>query len=62
MSNKKPVDSFYYSEQEWNKLGCGPLPAERNKAEHKDYTPEQKEQIIARSNPKIDGNVVKGYN
>jgi len=32
---------YYYSESEWNRLGCGPLPPERNIAllttEHNDY-------------------------
>lgn len=28
----------------------------------KDFTAEQKQKIIARANPKIDNNVVKGYN
>jgi hypothetical protein len=23
--------SYYYSEAEWSKLGCGPIPDERNK-------------------------------
>lgn len=23
-------DQYYYSESEWNRLGCGPLPPERN--------------------------------
>lgn len=62
MENKKPVESYYYSQHEWDRLGCGPLPPERNKSEHKDFTPEQKEKIIARGNPTIDGNVIKGYN
>jgi hypothetical protein len=25
-----PVDMYYYTESEWNRLGCGPLPPERN--------------------------------
>jgi len=28
--NKKPVEQYYYSEKEWSRLGCGPLPAERD--------------------------------
>ena len=28
--NKQPVKQFYYSEKEWSRLGCGPLPAERD--------------------------------
>lgn len=28
----------------------------------KDFTAEQKQQIIAKGNPKIDNNVIKGYN
>jgi hypothetical protein len=52
--NKKPVEQYYYSEQEWNRLGCGPLPEERDRARLQD--------AHARGNPKIDGKVVKGYN
>jgi len=26
-----PVQAYYYSEDEWDRLGCGPLPPERNK-------------------------------
>jgi hypothetical protein len=29
--NKKPVDKFFYSEKEWDRLGCGPLPEERKR-------------------------------
>jgi hypothetical protein len=25
-----PVDMYYYTEGEWNRLGCGPLPLERD--------------------------------
>ena len=35
---------------------------ELNQEKHRDFTPEQKEEIIAKGNPKIDNNVVKGYN
>ena len=53
--NKKPVDKFYYSEKEWDRLGCGPLPKERNITQrHQD--------ACAKGNPKVDGKVVKGYN
>lgn len=30
--NKKPVEQYYYSEEEWDRLGCGPLPAIRNRS------------------------------
>lgn len=53
--HKKPVDQYYYSEDEWTRLGCGPLPPERDRAR-------QHQDIMAKGNPKIDGNVVKGYN
>lgn len=53
--NKKPVDKFYYSEQEWARLGCGPLPPERDRNQ-------KHEDAHAQGNPKIDGKVVKGYN
>ena len=52
--NKKPVQQYYYSEKEWNRLGCGPLPEERKKDSLLD--------AHAKGNPKIDGKAVKGYN
>jgi len=52
--NKKPVEQYYYSEEEWNRLGCGPLPEERKKDSLLD--------AHAKGNPKIDGKAVKGYN
>jgi len=30
--DKRPVEKYYYSEKEWDRLGCGPLPAERNRS------------------------------
>lgn len=53
--NKKPIQEYYYSENEWDRLGCGPLPAERNKLK-------QLEDIISRGNPIQDGKNIKGYN
>ena len=35
---------------------------ELNQEKHRDFTPEQKQEIISKGNPKIDNNVVKGYN
>ena len=35
---------------------------ELNQEKHRDFTPEQKQKIIAKGNTKIDNNVVKGYN
>ena len=52
---KPPVNQYYYSEDEWARLGCGPLPPERNRAQ-------QLENVVAKGNPKIDGKHVKGYN
>ena len=57
MQNKPttPVDKFFYSEKEWDRLGCGPLPKERDRAQqHMDNH--------AKGNPKVDGKAVKGYN
>lgn len=51
---KKPVEQFYYSQNEWNRLGCGPLPEKRKR--------ENFQQAHAKGNPKIDGKAVKGYN
>jgi len=52
--NKKPVEGYYYSKQEWNRLGCGPLPDERDRSKLQD--------AHAKGNPKVDGKAVKGYN
>ena len=55
MEQKKPVKQYYYSEAEWTRLGCGPLPKERDR--------DQKlSDIMARGNPPTDGKVIKGYN
>ena len=35
---------------------------ELNQEKHPDFTPKQKQEIIARGNPKVDNNVIKGYN
>ena len=35
---------------------------ELNQEKHRDFTAEQKQKIIAKGNPKIDNNVIKGYN
>jgi hypothetical protein len=53
--NKKPVDKYYYSEKEWDRLGCGPLPKERDRGQIH-------QKAHAKGNPPIDNNVVKGYN
>jgi len=52
--NKKPVDKFFYAEKEWDRIGCGPLPEERDRNRLQD--------AHAKGNPKIDGKAVKGYN
>ena len=51
---KKPVERYYYSEKEWDRLGCGSLPEERKR--------ERFLEQCARGNPVIDGKAVKGYN
>ena len=53
-NKKPPVSGYYYSQEEWNRLGCGPLPEERKR--------ENFQEAHARGNPKIDGKNVKGYN
>ena len=40
--NKKPVEQYYYSEKEWDRLGCGPRPAERDRSKLVEET-QQKE-------------------
>ena len=52
---KAPVPGYFYSADEWNRLGCGPLPPERDRAR-------QLEDVHARGNPPVDNNHVKGYN
>jgi len=54
-NKKPPVESYYYSEDEWARLGCGPLPPERDRAR-------QLENAAAKDNPPTDNNAVKGYN
>lgn len=52
---KKPVEQFYYSKEEWDRLGCGPLPPERDRAN-------QLQNVMAKGNPRTDNNAIKGYN
>jgi hypothetical protein len=54
-NTKQPVQQFYYTQEEWARLGCGPLPAERHRAR-------QLERVMVRGNPVQDGKNVKGYN
>jgi hypothetical protein len=51
---KKPVAQYYYSEKEWARLGCGPLPEKRRR--------ESFQQAHSKGNPAVDGKNVKGYN
>jgi hypothetical protein len=53
-NKKEPVKQFFYSEKEWDRLGCGPLPEERNRNRLQD--------THAKGNPKVDGKIIKGYN
>jgi len=53
-NKKKPVAEYFYSADEWNRLGCGPLPPERDL--------NKLQQAHAKGNPKIDGKAIKGYN
>jgi hypothetical protein len=52
--NKPPVEQYYYSDKEWDRLGCGLLPEERKREKFLD--------ACAKGNPTIDGKAVKGYN
>jgi len=36
--------------------------SELNQEKHRDFTAKQKERIIAKGNPPVDNNIVKGYN
>ena len=54
-TNKTPVPQYFFDEKEWSRLGCGPLPPERDRAR-------QLEQVHSRGNPGTDNNHVKGYN
>ena len=52
---QQPVQQYFYSEKAWDRLGCGPLPKERDSAKkHQD--------AHAKGNPTFDKNIVKGYN
>lgn len=31
MQQKQPMPQYYFSPGEWDRLGCGPLPDERNR-------------------------------
>ena len=31
MQKKQPVPQYYFAPGEWDRLGCGPLPDERNR-------------------------------
>jgi hypothetical protein len=53
--HKKPVEGYYYSQSEWDRLGCGPLPPERDRSQ-------QLGNLMARGNPIQDGKNIKGYN
>jgi len=53
---KRPVEQFYYSKEEWDRLGCGPLPPERDRDRNR------LQHAHAKGNPKVDGKVIKGYN
>jgi len=53
-NKKEPVKQFFYSDREWDRLGCGPLPEERKR--------ENFQEAHAKGNPKVDNNVIKGYN
>ena len=53
--SKKPVEQYYYSEDEWARLGCGPLPPERDRNC-------QFENVTSRENRSTDNNVIKGHN
>jgi hypothetical protein len=52
---KRPVEQYYYSEEEWARLGCGPLPTKRDRTH-------QLQNVAAKGNPITDGKAVKGYN
>ena len=52
--NKKPVEQWHYSEKEWDRIECDPLPEQRDRNNIID--------AHAKGNPQIDGKAVKGYN
>jgi hypothetical protein len=53
--NKKPVQQYYYSDKEWARLGCGPLPKDREQGH-------LTQEVMARANPWQDGKFIKGSN
>ena len=52
---KKPVKQYYYSEDEWARLGCGPLPRPRVQAKSRHHA-------FIKGNPAIDSKSVRVYN
>ena len=50
----KPVEQYYYSKEEWARLGCGPLPPERDRNRLQD--------THAKGNSKIDVKNIKDRN
>ena len=57
-----PVAEYYYSRQEWDRLGCGPLPPERDRT-HLIRLKEQQDRqaIFLRGNTNDDDNAVRSY-
>lgn len=49
--NKEPVKQFFYSEKEWDRLGCGPLPEKRQR--------QSVQPPHANGNPIINGKVMQ---
>jgi hypothetical protein len=47
MEKNMPHPRYYYSESEWNRLGCGELPPERN-IEMTTFTSEDREEAEKR--------------
>jgi hypothetical protein len=47
-------DDYYYSESEWDRLGCGPLPPERRKPVTVSEAPTNGEQRLNKSTGEVE--------
>lgn len=56
-----PVNEYYFTASEWDRLGCGPLPAERDRERLREQQNQNKRNIVARANQDEGENAVRGY-
>lgn len=56
-----PVTEYYFTAGEWDRLGCGPLPPERDRERLREQQNQNKRDIVARANQDEGENTVRGY-